>query len=60
MKSIPGGIGGKTCYKIKVPDLNPYKIRPHYKIKGCFLVPIFYDFGMILDFLPGIRGLTAL
>ena len=51
MKSSPGGLGGRSCYKIKGPDLNPYKIRPITKSKAVFGTK-FYDFGMVLKFLP--------
>ena len=49
MKSSPGGIGERSCYKIKGPDLNPYKIRPITKSKGDFGIK-FIDFDMILIF----------
>ena len=49
MKSSPAGIGGRSCYKIKGPDLNPYKIKPITKSKGVFGTK-FIDFDMILFF----------
>ena len=33
-----GVIREKSCYKIKDPDPNPYKIRPVTKSKGCFFL----------------------
>ena len=41
-----------SCYKIKGPDHNPYKVTSHYKINGCVLVPFFFwdDFIFFHDF----------